>query len=138
MLPEAFKRLKPLVGNRIDELWIAYQLGDAKEKQAIDELLTVLAVKRLGVAVGDEKITLDPPKPSVIGGGTFTLGSVVYPGLAPDPFTLYRQELLRHVFVLGPSGTGKTTLLLGLFRQLLRDRIPFAAIDFKRNYRCLL
>ncbi|HEY4360274.1 MAG TPA: hypothetical protein VGN17_04875 [Bryobacteraceae bacterium] len=138
MLPDVFKRLKPLYGKRIDDLWIAYNVGTPEDKIAIDEVLTILAVRRLGIAVGDEKITLEPPTASVIGGGEYTLGTVNYPGLPPYPFTLYRRELLRHLFLLGPSGTGKSTLILGLLRQLLRDGLDFWSVDFKRNYRCLL
>jgi hypothetical protein len=138
LLPDLFRRLKPLYGTRIDELWIAYQLGTPADKQAIEEVLTILAVKRLGIAIGDEKIVLEPPPPTIIGGGEFTIGNVAYPGLPPYSFTLYRKELLRHVFVLGPSGTGKSTLIIGLLRQFLRDRLSFWCVDFKRNYRCLL
>ena len=138
MLPDVFKRLKPLYGKRIDDLWIAYQLGTPEDKLAIDEVLTILAVKRLGIAVGDEKIILEPPPASVITTGEYTIGTISYPGLAPYPFTVHRNDLLRHVFLLGPSGTGKSTLIIGLLRQLLRDRVPFWSIDFKRNYRCLL
>src|SRR5256885_1716455 len=32
----------------------------------------------------------------------------------------------------------KSTLILGLLRQFLRDGLPFWSVDFKRNYRCLL
>lgn len=133
-----FRRLKPHFGKRIDDLWIAYNIGGPEDKQAIDEVLTILAVKRLGIAIGDEKITLEPPTPSVIGGGEYTIGHIEYPGLAPYPFTLHRNDLLRHVFILAPSGGGKTTLNIGILRQLLRDGIPWWSIDWKRNYRCLL
>jgi hypothetical protein len=138
VLPDVFKRLKPLYGKRIDDLWIAYQLGSPEDKLAIDEVLTILAVKRLGIAVGDEKIILEPPPYAVITTGEYTIGTITYPGLAPYPFTVHRKDLLRHMFLLGPSGTGKSTLIIGLLRQLLRDGVPFWSIDFKRNYRCLL
>jgi hypothetical protein len=138
VLPDLFRRLKPLYGKRIDELWIAYQLGTPMEKQSIEEVLTILAVQRLGIAIGDEKIVLEPPPREVIGAGEYQMGMIEYPGLLPYAFTLYRKDLLRHVFVLGPSGTGKSTLIIGLLRQFLRDKLPFWCVDFKRNYRCLL
>ena len=133
-----FRRLKPIFGKRIDDLWLAYQLGTQAEKKDIEEVITILAVKRLGLAIGDEKIVLEPPSPTVIGNGEITVGMISYPGIPPYPFTLRRTDLLRHVFLLGPSGTGKSTLIIGLLRQLTREKIPYWAIDFKRNYRCLI
>ena len=138
MLPDLFKRLKPLYGKRIDDLWIAYQLGGPEDKQSIEEVLTIFAVKRLGIAIGDEKIVLEPPPRETMNAGEYEIGKIEYPGLAPYAFTLSRRDLLRHMFVLGPSGTGKTTFNIALLRQFLRDQLPFWCVDFKRNYRCLL
>lgn len=138
MLPDLFKRLKPLYGKKIDALWLEYQLGDVERKKEIEMLLTLLAAKRLGIAIGDERIVLEPPPPALIGAGEYTIGAVSYPGLEPYPFCIGRNELLRHCFILGPTGTGKSTLILGLLQQLLVDGCPFMVFDFKRNYRCLL
>src|SRR5262249_13074360 len=132
LLPDLFRRMKPLVGKRIDDLWVAYQLGKPDDKQAIEEVLTILAVKRLGIAIGDEKIVLEPPRPEVISGGEYTIGTITYPGLPAYPFTIHRNDLLRHMFLLGPSGTGKSTLIIGLLRQFLRDDLCFWSIDWKR------
>jgi hypothetical protein len=138
MLPDLFRRLKPVYGTRIDQLWIAYQVADKERRAQIEELLMILAVRKLGIALGDERIVLEPPPADLIGRGEYTIGNVEYPGLAPFPFRLSRNDLLRHVFLLGPSGTGKSTLIIGLLRQLSADRIPWWAVDFKRNYRCML
>jgi hypothetical protein len=101
-------------------------------------MLTLIAVKRLGMAVGEERLVLDAPPAGVIGRGEFTIGLVSYPSLAPYEFRVDRQELLRHVFILGPTGSGKSTLLPGLLTQVLAAGVPFMVFDFKRNYRCLL
>ncbi len=92
MLPDVFKRLKALYGKRIDDLWIAYQVGTPEDKAAIDEVLTILAVRRLGIAVGDEKIVLEPPSAAVIGGGDYTIGTVSYPGLPSSTAQQRRRE----------------------------------------------
>jgi hypothetical protein len=63
---------------------------------------------------------------------------VSYPGIPPYPLRVRRNELLRHVFILGPTGTGKSTLLLNLLVQVQRSGVPFMVFDFKRNYRCLI
>lgn len=136
--PDLFRRLKPIYGHKIDVLWLEYQTADVERKHEIDVLLTLLAVKKLGMAVGDERIVLEPPPPGVIGRGDYLVGKVSYPGLAGYEFRVSREELLRHVFILGPTGTGKSTLILGLLQQLLVDGCPFMVFDFKRNYRCLL
>jgi hypothetical protein len=139
MMPyELFRRLKPLYPAAIARLWIEYQTADVERKREIDELVTILAIKRLGMMIGDEKLVLDAPPAWLIGEGQFTIGHVSYPGIPPYPFRVGRNELLRHIFVLGPTGTGKSTLLLGLLLQLLAGRVPFMIFDFKRNYRCLL
>jgi len=139
MVPyELFRRLKPLYPAAIARLWIEYQTATPEAKRDIDELLTILAIKRLGMMIGDEQLVLDAPPPALIGRGDFTIGHVTYPGIPPYPFRVKRNELLRHIFILGPTGTGKSTLLLHLLTQLLAARVPFMIFDFKRNYRCLL
>jgi hypothetical protein len=138
MLPDLFKRLKPLYGVVIDHLWIEYQLANPQRRSEIEELLLCLAVRRLGTRIGQERIVLDPPPAPTIGEGDYVLGAVIYPGLAPYPARLGKHELLRHMFVLGPTGTGKSTLLLGLVQQVVADGVPCWIFDFKRNYRCLL
>jgi len=138
MLPDLFRRLKPLYGRKIDLLWLEYQTADVERKKEIEALLTIIGAKRLGLAVGDERLVLDAPPPALIGDGEFTIGNVSYPSLTPYPFRVKRNELLRHMFVLGPTGTGKSTLLLNLLVQLQAADVPFMVFDFKRNYRCLL
>jgi len=138
VLPDLFRKLKPLYGTAIDLLWIEYQTADVERKREIEEYLTLLGVKKLGLAVGDEKLVLDAPPPALIGAGDFTIGMVSYPSIPPYPFRVKRNELLRHVFILGPTGTGKSTLLLNLLLQIQTAHVPFMVFDFKRNYRCLL
>jgi energy-coupling factor transporter ATP-binding protein EcfA2 len=137
-MPDVFRKLKPLYGRRVDILWLEYQTADVERKREIDALLTLLAAKRFGSSIGEERLILDAPPADLIGRGDFTLGDVAYPSLAPYPFRVARNELLRHVFILGPTGSGKSTLLLGLLMQLQAAGVPFVVFDFKRNYRCLL
>jgi hypothetical protein len=125
-------------GVKIDALWVEYQTADVERKRAIEGLLSLVAAKRFGIPSGEETLVLDPPPRDVIGNGDYELGNVLYPGLAAYPVRVKRNELLRHVFILGPTGTGKSTFIIGLLRQLLADGVPFMVFDFKRNYRCLL
>lgn len=136
--PDLFRRLKPIFGKKIDYLWLDYQTADHERRREIEGLLTFLAAKRLGSAVGEEQLVLDAPPAGVIGDGEFFIGNVSYPGITPYPVRIRRNELLRHVFILGPTGTGKSTLLLNLLVQILQRGVPFMVFDFKRNYRTLL
>lgn len=136
--PDLFRRLRPVFGARIDALWVEYQTASVERKREIEGLLSLVAAKRFGIPSGEEVLVLDPPPAGVIGEGDYTLGNVLYPGLSAYPARVGRNELLRHVFILGPTGTGKSTFIIGLLQQLLRDGVPFMVFDFKRNYRCLL
>ncbi len=138
MLPDLFRRLRPLYGVTVDKLWIEYQVADPERKREIEEALLRVAVKNLGIGLGDERIILEPPPASSVSDGEYRLGEVSYPGLDPYPCRVRRNDLLRHLFLLGPTGTGKSTFILGLLQQLLTDGRPFMVFDFKRNYRCLL
>ena len=134
-----FKLLKPIYGEVMDALWRRYQSMKPERKERMLRKIKARAMRVLDMRLAaDQKLYLDPPRPAVIGGGPYHVGNVTYPGTAPYPFTLYSHELIQHLFVLGPSGTGKTTFLLGLLRQLLRDGIVLWALDWKRNYRVLL
>src|SRR5574337_1233033 len=138
MLPGLFKRLRPLYGEEIDRLWFEYQLADVKRKIEIEQVLTILAGKRLGIGLGEERLVLEPPAREVIEQGEIELGTTEYPGLDLCHVRVRRNELLRHTFLLGPTGTGKSTFILGLLQQFLTLGVPFMVFDFKRNYRCLL
>ncbi len=138
MLPDLWRRLKPLYGKKIDLLWLEHETAAPERRLEIEAFVTLLAAKRLGLAIGEEKLVLDAPPAALIGEGEFTIGMVSYPSIPPYPFRITRNELLRHLFILGPTGTGKSTLLLNLLVQIQEAAIPFMVFDFKRGYRTLL
>lgn len=138
MLPDLWRRLKPLYGKKIDLLWLEHETAAPERRLEIEAFVTLLAAKRLGLAIGEEKLVLDAPPAGLIGDGEFTIGMVSYPSIPPYPFRVTRNELLRHIFILGPTGTGKSTLLLNLLVQVQEAAIPFMVFDFKRGYRTLL
>jgi len=137
-MDDYFKKIKPYYGKAIDLLWIEYQLADEERRKEIEELIMALAVKTLGITVGEERILLKPPPKEIISRGEFYVGQVIYPAIESYPFNIERDEFLRHLFILGPTGTGKSTLIMGLLIQFLKQDVPFMVFDFKRNYRCLL
>lgn len=127
--------LKPVLGSCVDRLWLETRIGNDRQRARARRAVWILAAQQLGVRPGDEAIRLEPPPPSMLSGGPISVGEVLYPGLPPSEFSLWPSELLRHVLILGASGGGKTTLLLGILRQV---RVSWAALDWKRNYRVLL
>ena len=52
--PDLFRRLTPLYGRKNYVLWYEYQTARVERKREIESLLTLLAAKRLGLAVGEE------------------------------------------------------------------------------------
>jgi hypothetical protein len=135
---DVFRRLKPVFGEAVDEWWIAFNSDTPRGKAQMLQDLNLLAIMVQDQHVGDRKIYLPPPRVEVISDGEYTLGTVVYPGKPPCPFRVQRNELLRHMLVIGQTGTGKTTFFLGGQRQLLANDVPFCCVDWKRNYRCLM
>ena len=137
MIEDLFEKIKPHYGRAVDLLKLEYLSASAERKLEIEELVSLMAAKVLGLSLGQERILLKPPVADVIGRGDYFVGLVVYPKIDACPFRIARDELLRHVFILGPTGTGKSTLIIGILMQLLKDKMPFMIFDFKRNYRCL-
>ncbi len=135
---ELFRKLKPLYPVLVEAFWIEFHVAEEERQREIREYLLTLALQRLQMTVGEERILLEPPPAPVIGDGEILVGEVIYPGISPYPCRLQRDELLRHVFLLGPTGTGKTTLMLQLLTQLLTAGMPVMVFDFKTNYRVLV
>ncbi len=130
------RKLKPRLGNRIDQLWWEYRLNPDSRRD-IEGLLQSLAAKHLGRALGDEPILLVPP-PRDLAAGEYALGAVRYPGSTELPFGLRNAELIQHAAIFGRTGSGKTNVGFLLLRELYRRDKPFLVFDWKRNYRDLL
>lgn len=58
---------------------------------------------------------LPPPVTLPVRGTVIAVST--YPGMTDRPLALSTSDRLRHTWVLGPTGTGKSTLLAGLIRQ---------------------
>jgi hypothetical protein len=70
--------------------------------------------------------------------GEYVLGNVSYPpGKEYAVFGLREQEWIRHVLILGMTGTGKTNLVFQILNELQQHHKPFLVFDWKRNYRDL-
>ena len=73
--------------------------------------------------------------------GEYILGNIADHGNPiPDAyFTISKEDLNKHVFVCGLTGSGKTTTIKHILKNLSKDNIPFLVLESaKRDYRQLL
>ena len=132
-----FRKLKPLLGEEADALWIAYNTQtDLRSKAEIAGLLYSLASKYLNETY-EKRLLLNVPDEKEID-GEYRLGNVVYSGKELYPFGLRENEWLRHAAIFGTTGSGKTNCAFLILRELARRGKPFLVFDWKRNYRDLI
>lgn len=115
--------------------------------------------KKLATYLTSEELTLiaSPPAESLPGyeirrmpplamtdsrrGGSIMLGHIADHG-NPVPnslFTLSQEDLNKHIFVCGLTGSGKTTTMKNILKKLASQRVPFLVLESaKRDYRTLL
>jgi hypothetical protein len=72
-----------------------------------------------------------PPSPSTPTRGT-VLADSNFPG-STQPIAIRREDRTRHVYLLGPTGTGKTTLIANMALQDINDGAGIAVIDPKAD-----
>jgi hypothetical protein len=134
---ELCRKLKPLLGPKVEQLYQAYLAEDQAGKEQIEAYLELLAAKHLPSTVDKEQPALVPP-PRELASGDYPVGQILYAGKPLYPFSLREDEWIQHVGIFGRSGAGKTHLGFLLLRELLRKGKPVLVFDWKRNYRDLL
>jgi len=73
--------------------------------------------------------------------GEYVLGNITDHGnVIPDAYiSLSKKDLNKHLFVCGLTGSGKTTTVKYILKNLAQDNIPFLVLESaKRDYRQLL
>jgi len=134
---ELFRKLKPIYGKRIDDLWKVYLMEDREGKGEIESTLQIMESKFLGKSIEKNEPILVPPPEEVIK-GPIKLGDVVYGSKKLYPFGLLHKELPSHICITGATGKGKSNVCMHLIENLLRDNIPWCLFDFKRSTRDIL
>jgi len=135
---ELCRKLKPVLGSRIDRLYHAYLAEDAGGRAEIEQTLELLAAKHLMQTFEPDRNPFPPPDRAFAGAGDIPLGHVAYGGQELYPFTLRSGRLREHVLVAGRSGSGKTNLTFMLMLAMMRRGIRILALDWKRGYRDLM
>ena len=136
---ELCRRLKPVMGRRIDRLWSAYLAeSDAGGKADIEQMLELLAVKHLGADYNIDRSPFPPPTRTFAGSGDIKVGAVSYAERKMYPFYLKSPRLKEHILIAGRSGSGKTNLTFVLMDGIMDQGIKVLALDWKRGYRDLM
>jgi hypothetical protein len=133
---ELCQKLKPILGEKVQQLFAAYCAEDEDGKKQIESYLEVLAAKHLFSGV-DSIASLIPPTKEQADGG-YPIGTVLYNNRPLYPFGLRENEWIQHVGIFGRSGAGKTNVGFLLLRELKKKGKPVLVFDWKRNYRDLL
>jgi hypothetical protein len=134
---ELCRRLRPILGAKIDQIYSAYLAEDADGRIQIQNYLEPLAAKYLPQGLGEEDAVLIPPSQEQAY-GEYPFGQVYYMGKHLYPFGLRENEWIQHMAILGRSGGGKTNLGFQILTDLKKRGKPFLVFDWKRNYRDLL
>jgi energy-coupling factor transporter ATP-binding protein EcfA2 len=138
-MQELCRKLKPVLGKRIDGLWAAYLAeSDRDGKADIEQTLELLAAKHMGQDYQPDRSPFPPPSAEFARQGDVLLGKVSYGGHELYPFSLRSSRLREHLLVAGRSGSGKTNLTFMLMAAIMDQGIKVLALDWKRGYRDLL
>ena len=110
-------------------------MEDFDGKKDIEQAIQILYARTFAGSIGfDEETALAPP-PSERIRGEYPIGSVTYLHEKKYPFGLREDDWIKHVLIVGASGSGKTNLCFQILKDyLVRDK-PFLVLDWKRNYR---
>lgn len=136
---ELCRKLKPVLGTKIDRLWLAYLAqSDADGKSDVWQTLELLAAKHLGQDYQPDRSPFPPPGRDFAESGDIELGQLTYGARRMYPFMLKSSRLKEHILVAGRSGSGKTNLTFVLMQGIMERGIKVLALDWKRGYRDLL
>jgi len=130
-------KLAPYVNKDfIDRLLVFYTLeNDEKEKvkQEIDSLIDEFSYQ---VFLSKKPLLECPSREEAF--GEIKIGKVKNGDKTLWDFGLKIEETLQHCLITGRSGCGKTTLIVQIIKELLRENIPFLVFDYKLDYRALV
>jgi hypothetical protein len=131
------RSLRPILGDKMNEVFQAYCTEDADGKQQIEAYLGLLSAKYLPSTLDNYQQGLIPPSEQQVQ-GSYKIGSVCYAGKNLYNFGLRENEWIQHIGVFGRSGAGKTNVGFLILKQLQDKQKPVLIFDWKRNYRDLL
>ena len=136
---ELCRKLKPVLGKKIDRLWQVYLAESEMGGRAdIENTLELLAAKHLNSGYEFDRSPFPPPPKAFASAGDIELGAISYADKKLYPFFFKSNRLKEHILVAGRSGSGKTNLSFMLMSGIMGRGIKVLALDWKRGYRDLL
>lgn len=135
---ELCRKLKPVLGRKVDALWNVYLAeSDADGRAEIEQTLALLAARYLGTNYEPDRSPFPPPAQIFASSGDLPLGVISYGKRELYPFALRSRRLTEHLLIAGRSGSGKTNLTFILMQGIMAQGIKVLALDWKRGYRDL-
>lgn len=137
-IEEKLRILKPILPKRQwDYLRLRHALEkDVRKRFEIENLMDLILAQNVpGLQM--EQILLPPPDKDLLC-GDYPIGKVNYPNTSDAVFGIKEAEWIRHCGIFGKTGSGKTTLMVQIIKELCEQDKPFLIFDYKRNYRDLL
>ena len=131
-------KLRPILGEKVDRLWRAYLVEDTDGKREIEQILNMLYVDNLNTDFSSKNIDILVPPPAENVRGEYPIGQVTYAGKKLYPFCLREHDWIKHVLIVGASGSGKTNLCFQVLKNFIHKKKPFLVLDWKRNYRDII
>jgi len=136
---ELCRKLKPVLGAKVDRLWAVYLAeSDPAGKADIEQALELLAAKHLNSSYQPDRAPFPPSSRAFAESGDVHVGAISYADRPLYPFYLRSDRLKEHILVAGRSGSGKTNLTFVLMLGIMNRGIKVLALDWKRGYRDLL
>jgi len=136
-IEEIARKLKPLFGEKIDQLYFKYTTSESfEEKNELLQILGGLYQKYLSRLL-DREVLLEPPIKEEME-GDYPLAHISYAKKKLFPFELRESDWPRHVCVTGMSGSGKTTFAINILKTFLKKDKPFLVFDWKKSFRPLV
>ena len=132
------RKLKPIIGTKADELWYTWLASDFQERKDLEIEIQMIAEKVLKHGPLEDRVILLPPPSEEQVKGEFILGNVIYRDKRLYPLYLKEEDFIKQIGIFSITGGGKTNVGMLLALQLLKRKIPFVAIDWKRQWRSIL
>ncbi|MEK6614404.1 MAG: DUF87 domain-containing protein, partial [Candidatus Binatota bacterium] len=132
------RKLKPIIGEKADELWYMWLASDLQERKELEIEIQLIAEKILKHGPLQDRVILLPPPSEEDAQGDFILGKVMYRDNKLFPMYLKQEDFIKQIGIFSITGGGKTNTAMLLALQLLKKKIPFMVIDWKRQWRSML